>query len=247
MWRSQFKAGAVVSLTLAICLCPAISRGQAAGDTDIVPAGPDMFVTQPGTFFSLPGIGQINFLGVPNAQGVDTIVQRLKSINVPDVVGATETVPIQLTLLDLKSTAPVNIGGSFFDVFATLNPNAPPSTTSNLVFTQMINGEGPVEGTFTSTLDVNFMLTFEQDGKVVPCPAQLQTALPNCDGSVTLTGNGHWTDDLGGAGWLNGGFVLERGPMEAHMARIIPEPASLLLIGAGLLGGLLCKRLFYSA
>lgn len=237
MWRSQFQAGPAVSLILAICLCPAISTGQATSDTDIVPAGPDMFATQPGTFFNLPAIGQVNFLGVPDAQGADTIIQRLAAINVPDVIGATETVPLKMTMLDLKSTAPVNIGGSFFDVLVTLNPGI--ASTGTLDLTQTVNGEGIPEGTFTTSLDVNFILTFEQNGKPIPCP--LGNA--NCDQMLSLTGNGLWTDDLG-EHWIIGGVKESHPGGGVHIAREIPEPASLLLIGAGLLGGLLCKRLF---
>lgn len=237
MGKYHLSAGTFLSLAFVLALLPTISRGQPIGDTDIVPAGPDMFVTQPGTFFVIPGIGQVNFLGVPNAQGADTIVQRLSAIDVPDVAGATQTIDTKMTLLDLKSTAPVNIGGSFFDVFVTLNPNI--ASTGTLMLTQTINGEGVPEGTYISTLNVNFVLTFEQNGNAVACPL----GAGNCDQLLSLTGNGLWTDDLG-IDWIIGPVNEKKPNGGRHRATLLPEPSSLMLMGAGLLGGALCKRLF---
>ncbi|HEX3685058.1 MAG TPA: PEP-CTERM sorting domain-containing protein [Bryobacteraceae bacterium] len=253
MRKYHLSAGTLAALL--ICLVPTISRGDPVGDADIVPAGPDMFVTQPGTFFDIPLVGNpntfvtANFMGVPNAQGADTIVQRVNlpgspgAINVPDVIGATDTVHTLMTLLDLKSTAPVTIGGVAYTVLVGLTPGV--ASTGTLVFTQTVNGEGVaptfLEGTFMSTLDVNFTLTFEQNGRMVPCPALV--ALPMCDGSLMLTGNGSWTDDRG-PNWIIGDVDEMHPGGGVHMARMVPEPTSLLLMGLGLLGGVLRKKLF---
>src|SRR5438309_964327 len=82
-------------------------------DPDSVPAGPDLFLTLPGTFFNF-GFGPVDFMGRPiGPGGADTVVQRLGEVDIPDVKGATDTISTQMTLLALQSTAPVNIGGSF--------------------------------------------------------------------------------------------------------------------------------------
>ena len=244
----KFHLGAGSLVALLICLVPTLSPCDPVGDTDIVPAGPDMFVTQPGTFFNIPLAGNTfvtaNLAGVPNGPfGADTVVQRLGAINVPDVKGDTQTVDTLLTLLDLKSTAAVTIGGVPYTVLVGLTPGV--ASMGMLVFTQTVNGEGvpPTfqEGTFVSTLNVNFTLTFEQNGNAVPCPALV--ALRNCSGMLPLTGNGIWTDDLG-SDWIIGDVDEMHPGGGVHMARMVPEPTSLLLMGLGLLGGLVCKKLF---
>jgi len=243
MKKYRFATGMALSLGLAIWGLPAVLLGDPMPPppNPIVPLGLDEFVTQPGTFFDIPGIGpggssvQVNFLGVENAQGADTIVQRLDPINVPDVIGATDTVRTVMTLLDLKSTAPVTIGGVAYTVLVGLTPGVPSDGT--LDFTRTNLEPTIPSGTFVSNLDVNFTLTFDLNGAAAPCP------LPSCEDSLMLTGNGLWTDDLG-QDWLIG-VVKEKHPNGAmHIATVIPEPASLLLIGAGLLGGVVCRRLF---
>src|ERR1700685_2131856 len=244
MRKYHLNAGPVLLIAFVACVFPSISRGYPVGDTDIVPAGLDKFATQAGTFFDIPGIGpggapvQVNFLGVPNAQGVDTIIERLGPIDVSDTIGFTDTGRKQMQLLDLKSTAPVTIGGVAYTVLVNLNPAV--ASTGTLVFTQTVNGEGVPEGTFVSTLDVHFTLTFENNGVAAPCPAQVATTFANCDGALPLMGNGFWTDDRG-QDWIVG-EIIEKHPGEGqHVGMpVIPEPGSLLLMGAGLLGGVLC-------
>jgi hypothetical protein len=109
---------AVIALSLS-----AIAAAQPSPLT--VALGSDYLQTQPGSSFNFgPGIGVVNFMGVPltgalippgyqqSLAGTDTIVQRQADA---DING--NPIPIQLMALSVESTAPVNVGGSFFDVF----------------------------------------------------------------------------------------------------------------------------------
>jgi hypothetical protein len=137
-----------------------------------------------------------------------------------------------MTLLALKSTAPVNFGGSFFDVYVDLDPGH--VTNGTLTLTQTVGTEGIPEGTFTSFFDVFFDVDLTPAGQAkAPCVIGA-----NCTASeAMLNGNGSWTDDT-----TNGVFVVGNvnyaAPTENHIAMQIPtpEPASLLLFGAGMLG-----------
>lgn len=73
--------------------------------------------------FGAPYSSFVSFMGNPVGPGLaDTIIQRTEDATADR--GATAS-PIKMQVLDfsLKSSAPVNIGGSFFDVFVMLDPN----------------------------------------------------------------------------------------------------------------------------
>src|SRR3981189_3533784 len=111
---------------LMVLLVLGLSMAASAADIDpTVPSvalGSDYFATQPGTHFNFGGgIGNVNFLGLPIGPfNTDTIVQRKA-----DAVLGGAAIPIQLVGLSLKSAAPVNVGGSFFDVFHHTRPGQP--------------------------------------------------------------------------------------------------------------------------
>jgi hypothetical protein len=217
-----------------ISLCVlAIASGTVtqAAEFEGVQAGTDWLVTLPGTFVtfnggSVPMTGNPIFLGGP-----DTIVRRLSDLNVPDVANSTASTATIMTLLALKSVAPVNVGGSFFDVYVDLDPGH--VTTGTLTLTQTVTGEGIPEGTFTSFFDVFFDLSLTPTGQAkAPC-----TVGANCfPGEVNpLSGSGSWTDDT-----TNGVFLVGQvnyaAPTEGHNAMQIPtpEPGTLLLLGSAL-------------
>jgi hypothetical protein len=80
------------------------------------PIGPgfDLFQTVPFTA-ELSVLGMVPLVGVPIGPGnTDTIVQRMGDL--PSGEGG--MLPIELVALSLMSSQPVDIGGSFFDVFA---------------------------------------------------------------------------------------------------------------------------------
>ena len=63
-------------------------------------------------------IGSVNLVGNAIGPGnTDTIIERQA-----DAIINGPAIPIQLRALSLTSSAPINIGGIFFDVFVTLNP-----------------------------------------------------------------------------------------------------------------------------
>jgi hypothetical protein len=221
---------------VALCAIALISQAvSSAAEFEGIQQGADWLVTQTGTFFVIGGVN-VPLMGVPDPlfNGADTIIQRLSDLNVPDVAGSTATTNLHMLELQLQSTAPVNIGGSFFDVFVNLNPAIP--TTGTLTLTQTVSGEGIPEGTFTSFFDVFFTLTFKQGGVTVPCP--IGATAPNCNLELTLTGSGQWTDDVPGV-WLVGSVTESHPGSGVHMARQIPtapEPASGLVFATGLAG-----------
>jgi hypothetical protein len=110
-----------------------LSFPTGAGATAIGP-GFDSFVTDPGAFVDLTGLGLgvIDVEGVPfgpnpfGPPGADTIVQRLDGIdpfNVCPTLPCSGTIDIELVALQLRSVDPVDLtplGGPFVGVFADL-------------------------------------------------------------------------------------------------------------------------------
>src|SRR5713101_9100767 len=146
---------------LTVLLVLGLSMGASAADIDpTVPSvalGSDYFATQPGTHFNFGGgIGDVNLLGLPIGPfNTDTIIQRRA-----DAVLGGPAIPIQMVALSLKSAAPVNVGGSFFDVFITLDP----ANLANDTGTMSIAGNTPTGGTFSSGLNIFFQAHFQPVG-----------------------------------------------------------------------------------
>src|SRR5260221_6761218 len=144
-----------------ILLVLGFSMAVSAADIDpTVPSvalGSDYFATQPGTHFNFGGgIGDVNLLGLPIGPfNTDTIIQRRA-----DAVLGGQPIPIQMVALSLKSTAPVSVGGSFFDVFITLDP----ANLANDTGTMSIAGNTTAGGTFSSALNVFFQAHFAPTG-----------------------------------------------------------------------------------
>ena len=230
-----------------------------AGIPGVVVLGTDYFQTVPGvsnvsgTWFDFGGpIGIVDFMGLPVGPGnTDTIVQRQADAD-PYSPGPT---PLQIVTLSLQSTSPVDIGGSFFGVFVTLDP----ANLSRDIGTMTIMG-GTLGGTFTSSLDVFFDAHFQPLTTGSPFDVLSEITLNNSGaswtpfpppGAVLVYGplgdqqaNCHGPDPGCARGDLVDffGSPVECGPGGCHVVipATTPEPCSLLLLGpAGI--GLLWK------
>ena len=148
----------VLGFALAVSLILLASPASQA--QEIFP-GFDLFASQPGTSatFTTPfGDVDVQFKGVPLGPNgeTDTIVRRHAGSGLPMGIGDEVTVPIEIVALNLVSVAPVQIGGSMFNVTAT----ALPSFTGSMTITKdSANG-----GTFDSMLPVIAKVTFTEVG-----------------------------------------------------------------------------------
>jgi hypothetical protein len=145
-------SSAVLAL-LGFCAAP---PSQAA---PTVLLGTDYFQTVGEAVDSLPGIGPVTFVGNRIGPGsTDTIVQRLEDA---DLSSGMDTIPIQMTALSLKTKKhePVAVGGSFFDVFVTLDPNHLADSVGDMTILGDVTG-----GTWESNLAVFFQAHFQERG-----------------------------------------------------------------------------------
>jgi hypothetical protein len=192
----SFMVRKITNSVVLLCVL-AIASGTVARAAEIfegVQMGTDWFVTQPGTFVVFNG-STVPLMGNPAfAGGPDTIVRRLSDMAVPDVINSQATAATIMTLLALKSVAPINVGGAFFDVYLDLDPGH--ATNGSLTLTQTVAGEGTPEGTFTSFFDVFYDIDLTPAGQLkAPCVIGV-----NCFAAEqsNLNGSGSWTDDTNG-------------------------------------------------
>jgi hypothetical protein len=227
-----------------------------AASNSTATAGPinpgfDLFATDsPGTSatFTSPPFGVVNFVGVPLEPGLgntDTIIQRTGP-TIPS--GGTGTFNIELVSLFLMSTAPVNIGGNFFDLYAVINKNGlipglpQPDPLPPSIGTLTIQTNSGAGGTFNSFFDVFVDIELTLPGHDPRTPGNIVQSMPSSDeGPFQATGTWSQTAPPGypnnpsfpSGGFYVGGRLVEMGPMAMHTvdpATMVPEPASLVLL-----------------
>lgn len=233
MTRIWWGKGAVLSI--AVMTWGLCRTGHASN----VLAGSDFLATTSGTFFDFGGpIGRVDLEGRPIGPGnTDTVVQRQADAMLPSV-GSSDTIPIELVALSLQSVAPVNIGGSFFDVFVTLTPMTHSTGMATITHEFADNGTPAPEGTFTSFFDVFFDASFNPvsgpGAFVVPGSLQLQTAKPASWSHEPEPG---FIVPPGSSNFFIVGGVMEVHPGGQGMHNAMsatPEPGTMLLLGSGL-------------
>jgi len=160
--RGRFNMIRFTTRTLLTFLATlAVSINAIGADIDptipTVALGSDYFATLPGTHYNFGGgIGNVNFMGLPIGPfNTDAIIQRRA-----DAPLGGPAIPIQIVALSLKSTAPVNVGGSFFDVFITLDP----ANLANDTGTMSMAGNTVTGGSFSSALNIFFQAHFQPVG-----------------------------------------------------------------------------------
>ena len=254
----NLKAQAIVALCFGAILALSFCPTARAIEIEIL-SGPEYFATQPGTEFSFGSYGTINLMGVPFGPGnTDTIVERLSQA--PVSPGGTIQIPIEIVALSMESTQPLNIAGSLFNVFVTLNPAQLNNDTGQMTITANSAGTG---GTFTSSLDVYFDACLQPGAQGVGCAngtspiATGEEVLTNSGANWSMTPSPGYVSPIGD--FFVQGTVTENclpgttppcGPSATYVIEpaVTPEPSSLALWATGLvLVGILGKKFFTAA
>ena len=185
----------------------------------------------PGAYFGVEGV-EVPLVGLPIGPGnTDTIVERLNGL----LDGQLGTIEAEIVALSLTSIDPFEFNGSLFDVFVELDPN---NRSMGEIDVTMHDGEG---GTFDSFFDVFVEITLTNT-----VTAEQVTITPGVSDRVASTDSpwshtppdGYPSDPEYPAGnfYPGPGIINHTGPHPQTVPSTVPEPATMTLLGIGLVG-----------
>jgi hypothetical protein len=210
------------------------------------PNATDMFFELwPITVIDIPGVGPVDMTGKYIGPGTTSaVIHRDAALPLPNV-GDSGTVPIKMLDLSLKSTHPISLGTSFFDVFVELDPAALGLGVGTMTITRT-STDG---GTFNASVDVHGKVTAKEVGN----PSNMQV-FSFFDVFVTLDAPWSFTPSPGSVdnalfplSGMFAGVIPKSGGQVANIVfsgtqtasqltfqpALIPEPGTLGLIGLG--------------
>ncbi|MGB5398520.1 MAG: hypothetical protein WBN96_15335 [Gammaproteobacteria bacterium] len=173
----------------------------------------------------IPGIGAFDVASI-GGMPVLTLDYLLDSIDIAP--GETATIPTELIALDLRSLNPVEISGSFFDVFIEYHP-PDPIIPSDFVIKLESESEGSFDVFFDIDIEVKLVDVLE--------PSRVTGFIHN--GVLGLSGNWHIEKDM----FVMDNPIIASGLIDGQLSTVpVPAAAWLFISGALCIGGIARHR-----